>query len=726
MKLSTKISFKLAIIVFSLAMISANSSSNLNSYGKAMFSTGKTELMKIASSLTNTKALKVKQIHMNDTLNDRKDKNRIVAGSVVFNALTKELTFFDNFLEKNEVKNPLDKLIARGRYSKTLGEIGWSKLFVETFDECPSEIQSFAAGYIEGKLTAKNILEFYKNLVGIHSEEGSELNSVFSYYSNVEKSIRKKTTKESLAMIQSEGELEYWITVAMVQAQTDGLHLGYNSVMKNIEELSFDKFYFINADGEVPELLTVFHNNQNNANGSNNQFSFKQRTKENLRASSLNSRSIEKFSPEYLLKEFGSKDPEEVWYNLMTKSHCSAVIKNIYDSNGKIDDVMVAHTTWDSYSEMHRIMKIYDFKFTLFANKQRNAYIMFSSYPGTLTSTDDFYLVNKKLSIVETTIEILDKDVYNSIKSTADNHVPNYIRISIAHRMADSGKQWCDIFKRNNSGTYNSQWMVLDYQVFDRYNNQVNSYIQTNTQENSFSNKRNIRNHAIHRNNSPSNSSNSFMSFMGGQTINDMSYFYSFKSGVSNSKNRQLLDQLKGFFHILEQIPEYIHVEDLTSELMQKGYWASFNRPYFKEVYAKTGYEDMAKRYGVTYTYDSNKRAIFIKDKINEITGIESLKALMQSTKDISGALNLNSISPRFDLDAKQKKSSGGIDTKITSYQMAKTNTINAISGPAYKDNNSVFSWNEFLNEPHFGLPNTWKFDWVNFNEEVIKNKDEK
>ena len=38
----------------------------------------------------------------------------------------------------------------------------------------------------------------------------------------------------------------------------------------------------------------------------------------------------------------------------------------------------------------------------------------------------------------------------------------------------------------------------------------------------------------------------------------------------------------KGLFWVLEQIPNFIHKEDLTSVLAKKTFWPSYNSPYFK------------------------------------------------------------------------------------------------------------------------------------------------
>jgi hypothetical protein len=119
----------------------------------------------------------------------------ISEGSVLISDDNK-LSFVPNFLEcDSHLINK--KLIARARYTKSLHKIGWSRLYVETFDKAAPEILSWAAGFLEGKLTARQMLDFYKNLVGIHADESKYLNEVFNYYTRVEKFIRSKTTKES-------------------------------------------------------------------------------------------------------------------------------------------------------------------------------------------------------------------------------------------------------------------------------------------------------------------------------------------------------------------------------------------------------------------------------------------------------------------------------------------------------------------------------------------------
>jgi hypothetical protein len=656
-----------------------------------------TLLRNYAQSLTDTKLLKISNYNERSLFTE----DDISVGSVMISS-EGNLSFSNEFLELND-KDKLNnrKLLARAKYTKSLEKIGWSRLYVETFDHASAEIQSWAAGYLEGKLSARQILDFYKNLVGIHQKESSYLDDVFKFYKKVEESIRIRTSKSRLATLSSGLDLEYWISVAMVQAQSDGLLAGYNTIMKE-QQFTLPQIYFINADGEVPELLSVFKYKFN----TRETFSFKESKFLSKNKFAMNE---EKFSKNYLKMYFGTDDPEMVWNKLMSKSHCSALIKLIPDEyNSHIKDVLVGHTTWDSYSEMHRIFKMYKFSFTMYDGVKKDSTISFSSYPGTLTSTDDFYLLNQKIVVLETTLEMLDQSLYGRKIPEAKDYVPNYIRILVSNRLSNSGKDWIENFRKNNGGTYNSQWMVLDFSrlnlnvqngprsnlslfsKFERGNLQINNH---------FENIENAKNHLPFQMDSLSSFMNSF-SFKQSQDIRD------------------------GFFYVLEQIPGNIVVEDMTQHLFETGYWASYNRPYYEKIYKEAGYYDMMRHYGRTYSYEDNPRSEMFKSRVNLVKDLDDFRALMQLNLNLHKNDHINTISPRYDLanNLELRKPAGGIDTKIVNAQMVHDQTVYAISGPSTAGGTPPFRWSDWPHEPHYGLPEVWNFPWMEFNKNFIKN----
>jgi hypothetical protein len=90
--------------------------------------------------------------------------------------------------------------------------------------------------------------------------------------------------------------------------------------------------------------------------------------------------------------------------------------------------------------------------------------LTFSSYPGLVYSGDDFTLTSSGLAITETTIGNSNKALWNQVKP--HGQVLEGFRSMVATRLANSGKKWSQIFARRNSGTYNNQWMVVDYKRF--------------------------------------------------------------------------------------------------------------------------------------------------------------------------------------------------------------------------------------------------------------------
>lgn len=41
-----------------------------------------------------------------------------------------------------------------------------------------------------------------------------------------------------------------------------------------------------------------------------------------------------------------------------------------------------------------------------------------------------------------------------------------FVRAMVANRLASDGLTWTKLFKRHNSGTYNNQWLVINYSLF--------------------------------------------------------------------------------------------------------------------------------------------------------------------------------------------------------------------------------------------------------------------
>jgi len=689
--------------------------SNMKIFAKNLADTSKLKVIKSNLRFGNNFYSDAKNENNFDFSDSSQTSNDILIGSILRDDNNGELSFHKAYLDNILYQNT-KKVLARARYNMSLNKIGWSKLYVETFDNAAPEIISWAAGFLEGKLTAPHILDFYNNLVGIHEKESEYLNDVFKYYEKVEKYIRKKTNKKSLENIKDMKNLEYWISVAMTQAQSDGLLQGYNSRMGS-KTLNFAQIYFINADGEVPELLNVFKFKSSRFDGSN--YSFRERS---------SNKQTEVYSKAYLKEYYGSEDPEIVWQKIMANSHCSAIIRLIKDENDNPKDIMVGHTTWDSYSEMHRIFKKYSFSYTMYGDEKKKSEVMFSSYPGTLTSTDDFYVINQKFVVLETTLEMLNKGIYQSNMPDADSHVPNYIRISVANRLANSAKEWTEIFKQNNSGTYNSQWMIIDYSKFKR---EMNNYINdnmANSAKNNYSTNDIILNESLFDSfKKPYENKDDYKSLKNNNRLPGDFDFFNFKQMnnedfLKNSNNNN--NQFSELFFILEQVPGYVEIRDMTNYLLEKGFWGSYNRPYFEKIYKLSGYHEMMLKYGKTYSYFDNPRAVLIKYAINKVKTIEDMKNFMQMNSSPTDGSFMHAISPRYDLieNPEIRRPSGGIDSKIINTNLINGGTILAISGPSISNGVSPFSWADWQNEPHYGLPETWNFGWNYFDDTFIKN----
>uniref|UniRef100_A0AC34FH14 Phospholipase B-like n=1 Tax=Panagrolaimus sp. ES5 TaxID=591445 RepID=A0AC34FH14_9BILA len=68
---------------------------------------------------------------------------------------------------------------------------------------------------------------------------------------------------------------------------------------------------------------------------------------------------------------------------------------------------------------------------------------------------------------METTIAVWNETLFENAKP--ENQVHAWLRAIAANQLARTAREWCEIFYRYNSGTYNNQWIILDYKNFQPY-----------------------------------------------------------------------------------------------------------------------------------------------------------------------------------------------------------------------------------------------------------------
>ena len=260
---------------------------------------------------------------------------------------------------------------------------------------------------------------------------------------------------------------------------------------------------------------------------------------------------------------------------------------------------------------------------------------------------------------METTNSNLNDSLYDLIQP---NSLLTWVRVILSNRLAKSGEDWINIFIRENSGTYNNQFQVLDLSKIDL-------------------NKKDIQDKAL---------------------------------------------------MIIEQLPQYNQSGDVT-QYLRKGYWPSYNIPFFKNIYEKSGFIDTIKERPDLYdSYDysgSNRPKIFRREQTN-VNSLEDFKKIMRYNNYKEDPYSKGNaawtIASRYDLNNKGIGKSycyGAIDVKFISVKELKEgkNIIHIISGPS-NDNLESFSWKNttcYLNDPnrwfHENVVETWDFPWIDY-----------
>lgn len=203
----------------------------------------------------------------------------------------------------------------------------------------------------------------------------------------------------------SAGKSQYWRQVQILLAQFNGMVDGYQKYCTAEERLESLDLYFLQAAGDMENLIGA-------------------------------------------LAGVNNVKPEAPFMD------CSALVKVTHDN------LYAGHTTWRSYGLINKFHKRYN---TNFKNAKSNR-VAFASSPSFLSSKDDYYVTDQNLVVMETTNSVFNGSLYTNY--ITPKSVLTWMRSIIANSLATNGKEWTDTFAKYNSGTYDNQWMVVDYKLF--------------------------------------------------------------------------------------------------------------------------------------------------------------------------------------------------------------------------------------------------------------------
>lgn len=174
---------------------------------------------------------------------------------------------------------------------------------------------------------------------------------------------------------------------------------------------------------------------------------------------------------------------------------------------------------------------------------------------------------------------------------------------------------------------------------------------------------------------------------------------------------------------ILEQLPGFIHVEDVSLIVNDLGYWGSYNVPYFPSIYERSGFLAAYKstNQSASWSHANCTRAKIFQRDAPQISSFEDLKRIMRYNNwredPLSSTHASHAVASRYDLETDPKlfTLNGAIDAKATSWGRMQQGKLEseAVSGPTH-DQNPVFEWTEALSamSPHVGQPQRFNFTY--------------
>uniref|UniRef100_A0A8C6RSF5 Phospholipase B-like n=2 Tax=Nannospalax galili TaxID=1026970 RepID=A0A8C6RSF5_NANGA len=501
--------------------------------------------------------------------------------------------------------------VAWANLTNAIRETGWAFLDLGTNGNYNDSLQAYAAGVVEASVS--------EELIYMHW-----MNTVVNYCGPFEYEVGyceklKNFLDANLVWMQKEMELSrdspYWHQVRLTLLQLKGLEDSYEGRLHfptgrfTIKPLGF---LLLQISGDLEDLELVLN---------------KTKTKSSLGSGS-----------------------------------CSALIKLLPGQR----DLLVAHNTWTSYQNMLRVIKKYQLQFLEGPKEEyplvAGNNVVFSSYPGAIFSGDDFYILGSGLVTLETTIGNKNPDLWKYVKP--EGCVLEWIRNIVANRLALDGATWAEIFKKFNSGTYNNQWMIVDYKAFVPGEPCPGSRVLTILEQ-----------------------------IPGMVVVAD--------------KTAELYETTYWASYNIPFFETVFNASGLPALVAEYGDWFSYSKSPRAQIFLRN--------HSLVKDMDSMIQLLRYNDFLHDPLSLcETCDPKPNGENAISARSDLNPANGSYPFPALRQRSHGGIDVKVTSYSLTKFMSLMAASGPTW-DQVPPFQWSTspFHDMLHMGQPDLWKFSPV-------------
>ncbi|CAD6188713.1 unnamed protein product [Caenorhabditis auriculariae] len=513
----------------------------------------------------------------------------------------KQLCIVDN---KPSIQDGFDcrYQVAVARWKNAVNTTGWTFLEVETRGGYEPELQAYAAGYLEGVLS--------HTVLGYHLENAMNdyCKNFTQYCSRLEGFLTENQNWIKSELEKHPSDDIYWGAVNRTYYQLSGLIDAYEKRDFN-PRITYElhPILYLNLNGDFYDLEKKLNKTR-----------------------------------DPVMDQTGGK--------------CSGLIKVAPG----FADLFISQVTMSGFQNMLRVLKLYKFAY------DREFYpgyaTSFSSYPGVLYSSDDFALQSSGLAVIETTISVFNVSLFINTKPTGQ--LPTWVRAIISNQLARDGLEWCKIYSRYNSGTYNNQWIVLNYKKFTP-------------------NKPLARNGLLY-----------VLEQMPGNIVyGDLTWFLE-KYSYFPSYNIP-------FFKEITEVSGFIQQADKLGDWFRWG--ASPRAKIFARDHSNVKDLDTLTalmRYN-DYTHDE-----FSKCKCNPPYSAEA---------GISARGDLNPANGTYEFPGQGHVNHGALDYKGTNVALMKSLRFRAQGGPTWGKVPS-FKWSQFDFKDrvkHVGHPDEWKFNWI-------------